>query len=162
MSVDFRNLTRWVHASLASYYKARFVASGFESLIEGIEQRDDAFEKADDKFEFRVNGPYMFSPNDIVTARVFVNILITSNMGRVGKNKYVYFDMLGVAHEATQDRIPILRCGDGDADDGSTVGCLRIITERSLGVRVINFSQIDPTDRVKQGMVTASFDIDLF
>jgi hypothetical protein len=159
-----RNWVRWIHASVADYLKAVAITENIVSLVEGIEDRDDTFAQATDTVEFRVNGPYMTNPsNGYYVARVFVNVLVMSNMGGEQKNKYQLDTNLGIMQEALDQPINIYKCGPdtGDVDDGSHIGCMKVLDESKLGVRVIHFSQIDQTDRVKQAMVSVAYEIEL-
>jgi len=159
-----RNWTRWIHASVANYLKAVCDTESIVSLVEGIEDRDDTFNNAIDSVEIRVNGPYMSNPsNGYYVARVFVNLLVKSNMGGEQKNKYQLDTNLGIMHEALDQPINIYKCGPdtGGVDDGTHIGCMKVLDESKLGVRVIHFSQIDQTDRVKQAMVATAYEIEL-
>ena len=159
-----RNWARWIHASVADYLKAVANTEGITSLVEGIEDRDDAFNNALDSMEIRVNGPYMRNPsNGYYRARIFVNVLLKSNMGEEQKNKYQLDTNAGIVQEALDQPLNIYKCGPdtGGVDDGTHIGCAKVLDESKLGVRVIHFSQIDQTDRVKQAMVSAAFEIEL-
>ena len=155
------NWVRWIHASVATYLKAVATSIPVASLVEGIEDRDTSFQEAADRVELRINGPYTTNPSSgYYLAKVSINILITSNMGGDRKNVYVMEDLLGKFHEALNQPIPVFKLGTDAQDPGYHLGCLKLTYDK-LGVRVLNFGQIDPNDRVRQGMVAATYEIEL-
>jgi len=160
---DTTHWPRWFQASINDYLKQVADSNNLVSLIDGIEDRDETFMQAPDRLEIRVNGPYINNPShDYYNCRVFVNILFTSNMGET-KNRYKMITDTGIMVAACLGSIPILKCGPDTAgvDDGSQLGCLTIQDGDKTGVRVNHFAQIDPTDRVRQAMLTAAYYIEL-
>lgn len=159
--MDSPHFPRWAHASIAQYLKAVANTNSITSLVEGIEDRTDTFMEADERVEFRVNGPLTYQPsNNYDIDTIYVNILATSLPGRRTKNRWQHHITIGVFYEALRQPIPLYKLGDGPDDDESHIGCLVVINGRNLGVRVSHFSQIDPTDRVKQAMITATYRFD--
>ena len=143
--------SRWMHASVAAYLKN--VADGIQlpSLVEGVEDRTKAFMKATDRAEIRVNGPYTKKFSGMHEARIYVNVLVTSNMGQ-DKNAFSYDTILGAFHAAMDVEIPLFKTGSS-ADDQTQIGCLKQIDE----VKVFRFGQLSSDDRVRQGMVTSAY-----
>lgn len=154
------NWTQWFHSSIAKYLKAVAESIPVPSLVEGIEDRTDEFQQAPDRVEIRFNGPFTINPSaNYYVAKMGINILVTSDMGET-KNAYKLDQLLGAFHEALDQPIPIFRYGTNAESDASHLGCLALTTDK-LGVRVLHFGQIDPNDRVRQGMVSANYQIEL-
>lgn len=154
------NWTQWFHSSVAKYLKSVAESVPVASLVEGIEDRTETFQRAPDRVEIRFNGPYTTNPSSgYYLAKIGINILITSNMGET-KNAYKLDQLLGKFHEALDQPIPIYRYGTDAESDGSQLGCL-LLSGDKLGVRVLHFGQIDTNDRVRQGMVSANYQIEL-
>ena len=153
--------TKWIHASVASYLKSVAQSVPVASLVEGIEDRDQTFQEAQDRVEIRFNGPYTTNPSSgYYIAKIGINVLVTSNMGGKRKNAYMLDDLLGKFHEALDQPIPIYKLGTDENADGYQLGCL-VMSNDKLGIRVLHFGQIDTNDRVRQGMVSANYQIEL-
>lgn len=154
------NWRRWVHASIGKYLKEVAAAATvpIPSLIEGIEDRSEAFMSAPDRVEIRVNGPFT---NEISAGyhriQVDVNVLLTSHMEGAVKNAYRLDTNLGIFHNAMDGVISILRLGTGPDDDQGVEFCISPRPGKSDSIRVIDFGQIDKTDRIRQGVVDARY-----
>lgn len=146
------NWTRWLHASVAAYLKSAATTANVPSLAEGLEERTTSFEEAPDRLEIRFNGPYTKRLSGLTEARVGVNVLVTSNFGSKTKNAFSLDITLGAIHSAMDSGIPLFKMG-AVTDDLTQLGCLQVINE----VKVFNFGQLDPKDRIRQGMVDASY-----
>lgn len=143
--------TRWMHSSVAQYLKNVAQTNSIPSLAEGLEDRKSSFMQAPDRIEIRVNGPFTRKMSGLYEARLYVNVLVTSTMGET-KNAFALDDILGWTHEAMDSEIPLLRTGAA-SDDQEQIGCLKVIGE----VKVHQFGQLNPEDRIRQGMVTAAY-----
>ena len=158
-----RNWRRWIHASIGDKLSAIAAAEcpAIPSLIEGIQTRSTEFMESPDRLEFRMNGPFTRQTDPTNwTARVFINVLVASMMGEV-KDAYIYDDMLGIYHAVLQEPIQCFRKGQKIDDDGSLLGCLIPLGEKSTPVRVLDFGEIDPTDHLRHGMVSGVYEIEL-
>lgn len=152
---------RWIHSSVASYLKSVAASIPVASLVEGIEDRTSEYEQKNDRVEIRFNGPYTTNPSKgYYVASIQINVLATSNVGGELKNAYALDDLLGKFHEALSQPIPVYKFGPTAESDGAHIGCLHL-DEGKLGVRVNQFGQIDTTDGVRQGMVSATYKIEL-
>lgn len=154
---------RWIHSSVAKYLKSVATSIPVPSLVESIEDRTSEFEQAGDRVEIRFNGPYINNPSKgYYVASIAINVLVTSNVGGELKNAYALDDIIGKFLEALTQPIPVNKLGPAsDAEsDGSHLGCLHL-DEGKLGVRANQFGQIDTTDGVRQGMVSAAYKIEL-
>lgn len=155
---------RWITSSIAKYLKTDVVdifSPPLPFLVEGIDDREDAFETAPDRAECRVNGPFTQEQS----ARywrlwVDINVLLTSTMGEALKNKFTLEQNAGLFHEAMDTCIPIYRTGSPLADpenDGTLVGHLRPRKGRNDSVRTIHFGQINKVDRLRQAVVDGRY-----
>ena len=94
--MDSPHFPRWAHASIAQYLKAVANTNSITSLVEGIEDRTDTFMEADERVEFRVNGPLTYQPsNNYDIDTIYVNILATSLPGRRTKNRWQHHITIG-------------------------------------------------------------------
>lgn len=143
--------TRWMHASVCLYMKSVADSNSVPSLAEGLEERTQTFMQASDRIEVRVNGPYTKKHVGLYEARLYVNVLVTSNMGDA-KNAFALDNILGWVHEAMDAEIPLIRTGSA-SDDQVQIGCLKVIND----LKVFNFGQLTSEDRVRQGLVTAAY-----
>lgn len=143
--------SRWIHASVALYLKSVADDNSIPSLVEGLEDRDRDFQQAPDRIEIRVNGPFTKKLSGFYEARVYANVLVTSNMGDT-KNVFALDNILGWVHEAMDSEIPLLQTGSS-SDSQAQIGCLKVIDE----VKTFHFGQLNSEDRIRQGMVTAAY-----
>jgi hypothetical protein len=112
-----------------------------------------------DRVEIRVNGPFSQELSKGYH-RLFVdiNVVLTSHMEGQKKNAYTLDSNLGIFHNAMDGVIGIYRLGTGLEDDPTAlVMCLSPRPGQGESVRVIDFGQIDKTDRIRQGVVDARY-----
>ncbi len=160
MAAD-ENWRRWIHASVGTQLSTVATDAQTPYLVEGINDRHDSFNKAPDRVEIRLNGPYTRQlSGNIYLSRVFVNVLVASVMGET-RDPYLYDSLLGKYHKRLSSPIEVLKLGVGGVNDGTSIGCLHNLTDRSNAVRVIDFGEINPTTRLRQGMVSANYEIEL-
>lgn len=143
---------RWMHASVALYLRSVAAGISVPAMVEGIDERSSAFSQAPDRIEIRVNGPYTRKVQGGHSARLFVNVLVTSNFGDKLKNAFGMDNILGEIHAALDQPIPLLRVGSV-TDDKVQIGCLSGVSE----IKVFHFGQLAPEERVRQAIVTAAF-----
>lgn len=146
------DLARWIHASAAQYVKAVATTMTLPCLIEGVEERTKAFNEADDRLEFRMNGPYWTLHHKMTEVRVSVNVLVTSNFGNSNKNGFVLQTALGKLQHALSLPIPLYRIGL-PTDNRLQFGCL--ISKRDI--KAFQFGQLDASHRTRQGLVLAPY-----
>lgn len=156
------NWARWVFASVAVYLKQVAEDANVPVIVEGLDDRADAFQRATDRVEIRINGPFTREPSKgYFLLQVDVNVLLTSRYDDE-KNLYTPIKYLGLFHEAMDSVIPVFKFGlePGD-DEDEQIGCLSPRVGRNESVRVLHFGQIDKTDRVKQSAVDARYFMEL-
>lgn len=150
--------TRWIHASLGKYLKTVATSLSVPSLVEGVEDRSEAFMAAPDRVEIRVNGPFSQELSQgYYRLYVDVNVLVNSTMGGATKNPYTLDDILGAYHNAMDGAVAIYRFGTGPEDDGSLLGCLTPRPGKNESIRVLLFGQLNTVEQIKQGMVDARY-----
>jgi hypothetical protein len=143
---------------VGKYLKQVATAANIPVLIEGIDDRDPSFMEAGDRVEIRVNGPFSQElSKGYHRIIVDINVLLTSHMEGANKNAYQLDHNLGVFHNAMDGVIAIYRLGTGPEDDESLLLCLSPRPGKNDSVRVIDFGQIDKTDRIRQGVVDARY-----
>lgn len=149
---------RWIHASVGKYLKEVATANDIPVLIEGIDDRSQAFMEAPDRIEIRMNGPFTQEVSKgYHRIHVDINVLLTSHMEGATKNAYDLDDKLGIFHNAMDGVISILRLGTGLEDDQGIEFCISPRPGKNDSIRVIDFGQIDKTDRIRQGVVDGRY-----
>lgn len=162
MSAPNPHWTRWFISSVADHFKTNVATPlSIPFLVEGIDDRDDAFEQASDRAELRTNGPFTRELSKNYWRIWFdINILVTSNFDGAVKNRYALEINLGKFHEFADTCIPIFKHGllsQSAENDGTQLGYLSPRSGRLDSVRSINFGQINKTDRIKQAQVDARY-----
>lgn len=149
---------RWIHASVGKYLKQVATTNSIPVLIEGIDDRDSTFMEATDRVEIRLNGPFTQEiSKGYHRIHVDINVLLSSHMEGQTKNAYQLDNNLGVFHNAMDGVIAVYRLGTGVEDDESLLMCLSPRPGKSDSIRVIDFGQIDKTDRIRQGVVDGRY-----
>jgi len=144
---------RWIAASINKHFDAR--KGTLPLFIEGM-HRATRTEK--DFLELRHDGPYLTELSKGVW-RVYteVNILIQSAMD--DENIYrVYVDVGRAVQACTA--IPIYKYGSGVMDDGTLLGCLKVVAD-SRGkerIQVNHFGQIGKDTRLIQATVEVHYE----
>ena len=157
------NWARWIFASVADYLKEVAVDADLPVIVEGLDDRDEAFNSATDRAEIRINGPFTQElSRGFYQISVDANVLLSSRLDGAKKNGYAIHKFLGLFHEAMDDVIPIFKHGLEDGDDSEVqIGCLTPRPGKNDAVRVLHFGQIDKTDRLKQSAVDARYIMEL-
>ena len=161
-----QNLPRWLHASVADAMKAVAETADLPCLVEGIDDRTDAFMHAKERVEVRITGPFVKHPsNGFYHIFVDVNVLLSSRTGE-SKNAYDLLRKSGMFLSALDEPIGVWNYGNepGDyvEDDPTTqvsIGCLTPRPGRSA--RLMNFGLINPVDQISQHEVENNYEIEL-
>jgi len=143
---------------VGKYLKQVATTNSIPVLIEGIDDRDSTFMEATDRVEIRLNGPFTQEiSKGYHRIHVDINVLLSSHMEGQTKNAYQLDNNLGVFHNAMDGVIAVYRLGTGVEDDESLLMCLSPRPGKSDSIRVIDFGQIDKTDRIRQGVVDGRY-----
>jgi hypothetical protein len=162
-----RDWARWIFASLATYLKEVAVERDLPVLVEHLDERTESLMRATDRAEIRITGPFTQELSKGYL-RVFVdaNVLLTSRYDGNGKNAYSILKHAGAFHEAMDLPIGVWNFGGepGDyvEDQPEThkfLGCL--VPRPGQSVRVLNFGQIDPVEKIKQTEIDARYTMEL-
>lgn len=136
--------TRWIHSSVAKFFRDLATSNSLPMLIEGVEERTTAFMQTPNRVEVRMNGPFTreISAN---YHRIYVdiNVVVTTRKGAENTDPYLLDRTLGLIHEAMDGVIPIFRYGTGPDDDREQIGCLSLRTGKLDNLRVLHFGQIN-------------------
>lgn len=154
------NWTRWIHSSIAVYLKSVATSLSLPTLIEGIDDRSEAFMSAPNRLEVRVNGPFTQEiSHGYHRVYVDVNVVLKCHLGGELVNAFTFDQLLGELHEAMDGPIPVLAFSlvPAENDDPEHVACLVPRSGKNDAIRVIHFGQIDRTDRIREGMVDARY-----
>jgi len=144
------------------------VTTAIPIIVDGIDERSDAFTRATDRAEIRITGPFTREmSNGYWQAYVDANVLLTSRYDGKAKNAYDLLKYAGLFYAAMDCAVGVWNYG-GEAGDyvesqaASHVflGCLNV--RPGQAVRVVNFGQVDPVVKVKQAEVEARYVIELY
>ncbi len=158
MSVN-PNWTRWIFASIAKNLKAVAAANNIPAIVEGVDDETDAFSGATDHVEIRISGPFTTKMASEYRIRMDINVILTSRFGGAGKNRHVLLTNAGLFHEAMDKAILIYKYGNSAGDDGTLLGCLTLRPGKNDVVRVLHFGKVDPTDKIRQSVVDARYEM---
>ena len=162
------NWARWIFHSVADCLKEVATDAALPVLVEHFDERTAAFERAGDKAEIRITGPFdQELSKGYHRIYVDVNVLLTSRYeGK--KNAATILKYAGLFHEAMSEPIPVWNFGgepgDYREDDPETqvfLGCLIPRPGRNESVRVMNFGQMNKIDKIKQTEVDARYVMEL-
>lgn len=163
------NWARWIFHSVADYLKQVAIDANLPVLVEHFDERNAAFERASDRAEIRITGPF---DQELSKGyhRIYVdaNVLLTSRYDGAGKNAASILKYAGLFQAAMSQTIPIWNFGgepgdyvEGDPDTQVFLGCLTPRPGKNESVRVMNFGQLDKIDKIKQTEIDARYVIEL-
>jgi hypothetical protein len=157
------NWARWLFASAASVLKNVAESNDLPVLIEHLDERTAAFIQSSDRAEIRITGPFSQEiSKDYHRLLVDVNVLLTSRYDGAAKNQYAILKNAGLFHGALSMPIPVWNYGpeDGDYNDSPVfIGCLLPKGAKGDLIKVFNFGQTNETDKIKQSVVDARFEM---
>ena len=149
-----KNWTRWIFASISKHFLDYFTAEGVTLFIEGQHRDTDTLQ---DFVELRIDGPRLTEVSkDCWLFRVEVNILITSIMNDT--NYYRVQQNVGIS-QAGCIQIDVFKFGDGVDDDGSFLGCFKLLQDKASRdfLEANQFGQIDVATKILQATVEAHY-----
>lgn len=166
MSTPNPHWNRWLISSVVDHFITKVATPlSLPLLVEGLDDRDSAFEQSPDRAELRYSGPFTQELSKRYWRIWFdVNILVTSNMDGAEKNRYTLDINTGKFHEFADTCIPIFRHGDiaqSVENDGTQLGILSPRSGKNDSVRSISFGQVNKVDRIKQTQVDARYFMNL-
>jgi len=153
------NWARWIFASIAKTLTAVATTNSIPVIVEGIDDETDTFTKETDRVEIRINGPYTRQLSGEYQIFMDVNIILTSRFGGQQKNRHAILTNAGLFHSAMDQAILIYKYGSTLVDDDSYLGCLVPRSGKNDTIRVLHFGKVDPTDKVKQSVVDARYEM---
>jgi len=162
------NWARWIFHSVACHLKEVATSASLPVLIEHFDERTAAFERATDRAEIRITGPFdQELSKGYHRIYVDVNVLLTSRYDGQ-KNAATILKYAGLFHEAMSEPIPVWNFGgepgdyvEDDPDTQVHLGCLTPRPGRNDNVRVMHFGQMDKIDKIKQTEVDARYVMEL-
>ncbi len=157
MPVD-QNWARWMFASIAKTLNAVADANNIVSIVEGTDDETDAFTEATDHVEIRISGPFTKEMSGEYHIQMDVNIILTSRFDGQ-KNRHAILTNAGLFHSAMDQPLKVYKYGGGAEDDDSYLGCLVPRSGKNDTIRVIHFGKVDPTDKIRQSVVDARYEM---
>ncbi len=153
------NWARWIFASIAKTLNAVADTNSIEAIVEGVDDETDTFTQATDRVEIRISGPFTKEMSGEYRIQMDINVILTSRFDGQQKNRHAILTNAGLFHEAMDQAILIYKYGNTVGDDDSYLGCLVPRSGENDTVRVIHFGKVDPTDKVKQSVVDARYEM---
>jgi hypothetical protein len=161
------NWARWIFSSVADHLKQVAVDASLPVIVEHLDDRTTAFMQATDRVEVRITGPESRElSHGFHRVWVDANVLLTSRYDGAKKDPLAIFKFAGLFHEAMDGPIPVWNYGnemgdfvEADPDSQVFLGCLMPRPGRNETVRVLHFGQINTTDKLKQSMVDARYEM---
>lgn len=153
------NWTRWIFASIADYLKALATDNSIPVMVEGMDDATDTFSEATDRVEIRISGPFTKQLHGEYLIYMDVNVILTSRYDGTQKNRYAILKNAGLFHGAMAQHIRTYKYGNEVGDDDSFLGCLVPRSGKNDIIRVLHFGQVDPTDKLKQTVVDARYEM---
>ncbi len=150
---------RWIFASISSHLKTVATNNNIPVIVEGVDDATDAFTQSTDHAEIRISGPDTQQLSGEYRLFVSVNVLLSSRFGGKQKNRHAILTNAGLFHAAMSGAILVYKYGNTLADDDSYLGCLTLRSGKNDSVRVVHFGQIDPTDKIKQSVIDARYEM---
>lgn len=162
-----KDWARWIFASVAYALKTVATERSLPVLVEHLDERTEAFMQASDRAEIRITGPYSREMSqNYWQVFVDINVLLTSRYD--GVDGYRILKHAGAFQEALNTVISVWNYGselgdyvEGDPTTQVFIGCLVPRPGRNSLVRVLNFGQISPVDKIKQTEVDARYVMEL-
>ena len=150
------NWTRWIVASLATYFGEIADVQNLPLLVDGIDERDA--EKLRSRVELRISGPFVREPSkDYFYVEVGVNLLLTDIMSDT-QNPYRLMSFLGAFQEAAAKTILLHKYGPTPAvDDQSYFGCLIPRGESKDASKTYQYGQVSVRDHVRQASIDTMY-----
>lgn len=154
--MSIQHWPRWVFASVSQHFVDR--RQGLHIFVEGV-HRNTRTEK--DFIELRVDGPYLTELSKGYW-RIYgeVNVLVQSAMDDEDFHR-VWKDVGIVVAAFTS--IEIFKYGDESYDDGSLLGCYKLVfdTRGKERVQISQFGKIGPNTALQQATVEAHYEMHL-
>jgi len=149
-----KNWPRWIFASVSKHFDAN--KDTLPLFIEG-QYRNTRSEK--DFLELRVDGPYFteFSKG-YWRAFIEINVLVQSAMD--DSNFHRIHEDVGIA-AAAFSTIHVYKYGNGVDDDGTLLGCLKLVADHrgKERIQINHFGQIGPSEGLMQACVEGHYEM---
>ena len=152
------NWARWTYASVADYLMAVANANSLPAIIDGAEDRSDAFSQAPAHVEIRITGPGVQElSNGYFRLTVDANVLLQCRYEL--NNAYHRQTLIGAFMQAMAGPIPVFKYGSEPGDDKTWIGCLSV--PRANSVKVHHFGQLTMPEKFSESMSDARYTMDI-
>lgn len=165
MSAPNERWARWIHSSIAKYLNTNVITPNpsVKFLVEGLDDRTEAFMTAPYRAECRVNGPWTQElSKGYWRIWVDINVALIFQMGGSPTDAYWLDKIAGKFLSAMDTTISIFKTGDIVEDTQNTgllLGCLSPRDGRNDSIRIIHFGQPHKTDRLRQAQVDGRYEM---
>lgn len=142
------NWSRWIKASTARHFKP----TDIPYFVEGFERTT---ESQSEWVEFRIDGPYVKEmTRGSWKLNVEINLLISVPGG---KDAYRIERIEGDVTKHFLDCIEVYKLGQDEADDGTLLGCFKMIQTGRDKIIVTNFGKLKPDVNLYQKSIEAHY-----
>ncbi len=142
------NWSRWVKSSCARHFKdcnSNYFVEGFERDTNGLPEW----------VEFRIDGPYLKeSTRGQWKLNIEINILISVTGGQ---DSYRIERIEGDVTKHFLDCLEIYKLGQDEADDGSLLGCFKLVQQGRDKIIVTNFGKLKPDVNLYQKSIEGHY-----
>lgn len=146
------NWARWITISVYKAFQAVADANSLHMFIEGQERETQDYTQY---FEVRTDGPHIKKISRTYFKLDFeINVLFSLHMSKI--TMYEPQQLAGLLETAMID-ICVYRYGDGAEDDGTFLGTLQLVVDKSNSVRTNQFGKVRPDTDLVQGTVEGTF-----
>ena len=143
------DLPKWIHASLMKHFKTVADGIGVEYYAEGLDDpTSDVYQNTN--LSLRIDGPWSREGSSLTDYWVEVQAFLTV-IGDL-ENHYTVLDYAGTVAQSLRGVIPVYQIPESPL---TQVGCLDIDRETVESVRIVNFSRVSESSKVKQISVIA-------
>lgn len=151
-----KNMSRWLRASVYDHF-GTILESDIHFYVEGDTDDNRDFT---DYVECRVDGPIFKEwSHGYFDISCEINCLVNSVVN--DNNLYGIDINVGLVEVAFSRSIPIYRYGDGDDDDQTLLGCLKLIDDRRNGLDVFHLGKMLIEAPIMRATVEGHYKMDL-
>ena len=154
------NLTKWIVASVADYFKTALNTITWPILVDGIDERDGT-KIHSSHIEIRISGPFIKElSHKYYRIQVDINSLIEELMKLIDSNVYELQDVAGAVANAMAQPINVYKYGLATIDDESWFGCLILKTKGLVEpLRILQFGQAARDTRIRQIVIDGHYEM---
>lgn len=142
-----KNWPRWVSSSIAKSF-----VNTLSPKYVYVEDAKRPTNENLDRFELRGNSPEIEElQKDYFSIKTYINLLV--QVAKDASDVYKLDRFIGEGRLAFKNGIEVFKLGNGPDDDGSSLGCIQLISPITVSV----FGQVDPTTSVLRATLESDY-----